>query len=255
MSCLPRTLYTVTGLTVLMVLSLSVCQANDLSPAVTAGPAWDGFTQENGSGLYHDIMAEIFPPLGIAVRHEYTNANRGIHLVNKGLADIYMCRSDTEGFPRLRLARYPMYLGYFYAIFKRDRIPDWEGPEDLKDRKVVWRRGYYRAREFSSRFDILEADSGETALAQVILGRADFYIDDLNLIEESISRTQIPMNKRDYEIRPVGYRSYRPVFLNSHRGERLMSIFEQGILKLHKSGRLKEIFARWNHPYPSDQFK
>ena len=96
----------------------------------------------------------------------------------------------------------------------------------------------------------METDSGVSALGQVVLGRGNFYIDDLNLINESIANGKFPINRNDYRIEPVGKRSYHPVFKQSSRGKTIMELYDRGIEALHKSGKLKPIFEKWNHPYP-----
>jgi len=217
---------------------------------VSASPSWKSFTNRDGTGLYHEILAAVFSPFGIRVEHRYTNANRGLHLIKKGLADVYTCQVSTGEFKDLMLARYPMYQGRFYALYKKSRIQNWQGPATLADKRAVWRRGYYCAHEFEPSFYILETDSGTAALAQVILGRADFYIDDLNLIKDSISATPFSFNMEEYGIRPVGSRAYHPVFKDSPRGRQILGIYHKAIEALHRSGRLKQIFDKWEHPYP-----
>jgi hypothetical protein len=224
--------------------------AHPLDRIVSTGPSWDRFTHRDGTGLYHEILAAVFTPLGIRVDHHYTNANRGIRMVKKGLADMYTCSVDIRGFTGLVLAQHPMYQGRFHALYKKDQITKWQGPATLAGKRVVWRRGYYSPHEFDITFDILETDYGTAALAQVILGRADFYIDDLNLIRNSISATTFTFDKNDYDIRPVGSRTYHPVFKDSPRGRQILDMFDKGIEALHRSGRLKKIFDKWQHPYP-----
>ena len=98
---------------------------------------------------------------------------------------------------------------------------------------------------------MFEADSGVSALNQVILGRLDFYIDDLNLIRESISQNRLPFDMNDYRIEPVGKRTYHPVFNISVRGKAIMDLYDRGIERLYRSGELRKIFKKWKHPYPA----
>jgi len=225
--------------------------AESLDRIVSASPSWESFTNRNGTGLYHEILAAVFHPFGIRVEHRYTNANRGLHLIRKGLADMYTCSVSTGGFRDLMMARYPMYEGKFYALYKKSRIHKWQGASSLTDKRVVWRRGYYSPQEFDASFYVLETDSGTAALAQVILGRADFYIDDLNLIQDSILATTFSFSQKYYDIRPVGSRTYHPIFKNSPRGRHILDIYDKRIEALHQSGRLKQIFDKWHHPYPN----
>lgn len=217
---------------------------------VSTSPSWNTFTNKDGTGLYHEILSAIFQPLGIKVIHKYTNAKRGVNMVQKNTADFYTCRNEIHDFDDLMLARYPMYVGAYHAIFKKDKFPHWQGARSLKDHIVVWRNGYYTASDFPVTFKILEADSGPSAFSQIVFDRADFYIDDLTLIKQSIAENKFSFRIEDYRIETVGKRSYHPVFKKSDRGRIIMTLFDHGIIELHKSGKLRKIFAKWNHPYP-----
>lgn len=228
-----------------------VYAGDNLRQVVSVSPAWHTFTNQDGTGLYHEILSAVFTARGITVAHQYTNATRGLHMVQKGLADVYTCRPEVDDFPDLMLAAYPMYEGQFHAFFKKSRIADWHGESSLAGRKVVWRRGYYKASEFTVAITVLEADTGDSALTQVVLGRGDVYIDDINLIRESLSRMQSgAVSMDDYRIEPVGRRSYYPVLKRSARGAAIMSVYDTGIERLHRSGELRKIFEKWHHPYP-----
>lgn len=235
---------------VLILLQAPLCAGKPINQVISTSPSWNTFTNQDGTGLYHEILGAIFNPLGIQVMHKYTNANRGLYMVQKELADVYMCRNEINDFPGLTLARHPMYEGKFYAIFQKKRVKDWQGVSSLANRNVVWRQGYYRESEFEVKMNLFEADSGASALAQVILGRLDFYIDDLNLIRESISQNQHPFDMNNYRIEPVGTRAYHPIFKISFRGKTIMDLYDKGIVRLHKSGELRKIFGKWHHPYP-----
>ena len=240
---------------IFMMIQVHPCTGNPLEKIISTSPSWQTFTNPDGTGLYHDILKAIFTPHKIKVIHQYTNATRGIYMVEKELADIYTCQ--TQGFtsPTLMLARYQMYENRFHAIFKKSTGHDFQGPASLDGKKVVWRRGYYKADEFKVKLIVFEADTGVSALDQVILGRADFYIDDQNLIKESIIGTTLFFDNSAFRIEPVGKRAYYPVFKASEKGKQIMELYDRGMEELHRSGRLKTIFKKWGHPYPEYHVK
>ncbi|HCY87680.1 MAG TPA: hypothetical protein DHV36_21275 [Desulfobacteraceae bacterium] len=225
-------------------------RAAGLSSVTTASPSWNTFTNENGTGLYHEIMNAVYSPLDIRVTHKYTNAKRGLYMVRQKLADIYTCKVMLDDYPDLILGKYPMYEGKFYALFKKDAVKNWQGKSSMTGHRVVWRRGYYKASELNIDIVVLETNSGASALGQVVLDRATFYIDDLTLIRESIAKGRHEMDPDNFRIEPLGRRSYRPVFKRSERGKRLMEIYNRGIETLHRSGKLRAIFDKWGHSYP-----
>ena len=225
--------------------SIPSAGADPLKEVVSVSPSWENFTNKDGTGLYHEILARIFSPLGIRVTHKYTNAKRGMYLLKHDLADLYTCRTDVNDFPEFMIARHQMYEGQFYAVFKKSRFTDWQGISSLSGHKVLWRRGYYKISDFNVNIIAMETDSGVSALGQVSLDRGDFYIDDLNLIEESFSRSIFPINRAAYRIEPVGKRTYHPVFKKSKRGKAIMAVFDAGMEKLCHTGELKKIFQKW----------
>ena len=115
---------------------------------------------------------------------------------------------------------------------------------------MVWRLGYYSPRDFPVPFEHSETASGSEALRRVIQGGADFYVDDRNLILETLREYPQPLDGSEFRIEPVGYRQYFPVFSDSERGRLLKTIFEQGMQTLAMEGKLRPIFKKWNKPVP-----
>ena len=227
-----------------------LCFSKPVTQVISTSPSWEKFTNHDGTGLYHEILARIFTSHGIQVKHTYTNAKRGLFLIKNDLADIYTCQTDVSDYPDLMLARYPMYEGRIHALFKKERVKIWQGISSLTHQRVVWRWGYYKPSEFKVDIIVVEVDSGEAALSQIDLGRADFYVDDPNLIQESFTKAGFSMDEKGYRIEPVGKRTYHPAFKKSPRGKFLMDFYDAEMEKLHRSGELKKIFKKWDFPYP-----
>ena len=164
---------------------------------LTASPYWQGFTSPDGQGLYHDLMRAIYEPGGNTVRHLEVPAKRGLIMVREGTVDIYTCRSEPE--EGMQLADEPMYEGEFHAFFRKDAVPDWDGVTTMANRRAVWRLGYYSPRDFPFPVQFDETTTGLEALERVVLGGADFYVDDLNLILESMRARMLPAAVRLYD--------------------------------------------------------
>lgn len=215
---------------------------------VTVSPYWAGFTGPDGQGLYHDLLRAVFALRGDTVRHLEAPAKRGLVMIRDGQADIYTCRSRAE--EGLELARLPMYEGEFHALFLRRVLPDWRGPASLANRRLVWRLGYYSPHDFPFPVQYDETTTGIEALKRVVRGSADCYIDDYNLIVETVNAYPAPLEERDYRIESVGFRPYYPVFAASPRGRELREAFEEGMRVLAEQGKLKPIYDRWKLPMP-----
>lgn len=227
--------------------------ADGVREIVTAGPAWETFTHKDGTGLYHEVIKRVFALHGVSVRHEYVPTDRGDELVRMGQADIMIC--DDRAMAPLVPGRYPMYSNDYLVFFEKARFPDWNGPETLRDREIVSQMNYYHDWDFPVPVHIRPMPSGVKCLEMVLLGRSDFYVDDISFIETSIKESGIPFDRDDYAIRRVGTRSYYPLFNQTPRGERIRQMYEAGMMTLHKAGKLKPIYDKWGHGYPDfDQF-
>ena len=211
----------------------------------TASPSWAKFTDQNGQGLYFDVLRAIFAP--DTIRHSFVPAKRGLVMLQNGEADIYTCLSHEK--PGLSLSSLPLYEGEFHAFFKNRGIV-WSGPETIKNQRLVWRLGYYSPGEFPVPVHFRETRTAVDALKRVLHGGADFYIDDRNLIEEAIATNDEGLAIKDYRIESIGFRGYYPAFASTARGAALRDRYENGMRALAKSGKLLPFYQAWDLPMP-----
>jgi len=219
-----------------------------ITEIVTASPSWDTFTNRDGSGLYHEVLKEVFGLHGIPVRHIYSKSGRAEKLVAAGSVDMMTCK-DKET-PPLLLARYPMYEDTFLVFFKKDRIGPWQGDESLRDKEILAQPTYYDQSNFNVPVTVKEIATGVQALGMVLLERSDFYVDDMSLITHSLKENPIEFDMNEFEIRKVGRRSYYPLLKDTERGRAIKKLYDDGIYELHKIGKLKPIYEKWGHLYP-----
>ncbi|GFM35741.1 hypothetical protein DSM19430T_04250 [Desulfovibrio psychrotolerans] len=242
-----------TGLAFFLILAFAraLCAA-DLGAVVVVGPEWERFTNRDGTGLYHEILDNIFTRQGVHIARTYAPPQRSNDLVQAGRADMMTCR-DRAAEP-LFVARYPMYEADFHVFFNRRQQPEWEGPQTLAGKTVVFRMGYYSERNFPESVTMREVRTPDAALSMVLLGRADYYVDDLNFIQESLADARIPFNRDDYAIQVAGRRQYFPVLLDSPRGRAIEQWYARGMERLHNTGELREIYEKWGFAYPCFNF-
>lgn len=226
----------------------AVSVAEPIRSVVAAGPSWEGFTCKDGTGLYHDLLAESFAQHGISVKRIYAPSERAYELVRQGEAD-FMTANDVP-VHGLVASSHPLYENKFHAFFRKNTVKNWKGAQSLVGRQLVWRYGYYKPENFPSGIRYSELMTGEACLGMVILGRADFYIDDILLIQESIKSTKTPFNMDNFEVRPVGHRAYYPLFSTSKRGIKIRKLYEEGMDNLRQDGQLAPIFHKWGHTLP-----
>jgi len=231
-----------------ILLSPSQAQSVEIGEVISTSPSWNTFTNEDGTGLYHEILREVFALHGVPVRHIYSKSSRSEELVLQYKADFMVCK-DIEYAP-LALAKYPMYINDFYVFFKKERIGEWNGKESLRGKEVLSQPTYYTPDNFSVPVTVKEVMTGAQGLSMIIMDRSDFYVDDMTLIKQSIEENTTPYDSDDFEIKKIGRRSYHPLFNTTERGKQIMKMYDDGILQLHKSGKLKTIYKKWGHNYP-----
>lgn len=235
-------------LMLMLTLSSSAFAQQEITEVIAVGPSWDTLTNRDGTGLYHEILNEVFKLYGITVKREYAPSERAYDLVRDGKADFMTCHDRVE-LP-LRLAKHPMFEGTYFVVFKKSRIPVWKGDETLKGKTVAWRIGYYDKENFPVEIIPKEVKSGISALGMVILDRVDFYVDDMAFIKDSIKKTTVPYHPEECDIKPVGRRTYHPVFSSSKRADEVMRLYDDGIETLYRNGVLPQIYKKWGYGMP-----
>lgn len=228
-------------------LTSTASHSQEIKEVISTSPSWNTFTNRDGTGLYHEILDAVFAQYGITVRHIYSKSIRSEEMVLKGEADMMTC--DDAASPPLKLARYPMYTNDFYVFFKKGRMK-WKGEESLRGETVLAQPTYYAASNFPVPVTIKEVQTGAQALALIMMDRYTFYVDDMTLIRQSMKENDLTFNKELYDIQKVGSRSYHPLFSNTKRGQEIMELYDSGVVKLHKAGKLKPIFDKWGYQYP-----
>ncbi|MDD3311518.1 transporter substrate-binding domain-containing protein [Pseudodesulfovibrio sp.] len=233
---------------VLLLLLPSAASAADIAEVITTSPAWDTFTNQDGTGLYHEVLREVFALYHVTVRHEYATSARAVELVKAGATDMMTC--DDVVRPPLVLARYPLYSNDFYAFFNKKRIGRWKGLQSLWGKEILVQPGYYSSANFPVPVNLREMMTGAQAVSMILLDRADFYVDDLALIREALGENTIPYVESEFTTRQVGRRAYFPLFSSTLRAQRIKKMYEEGMLRLFREGRLQPIYTKWGYACP-----
>lgn len=219
-----------------------------IAEVIAVGPSWEGLTNRDGTGLYHEILNKLFALYDIKVKRQFVPSERAYDLVRDGKADFMTCHDYVE--PPLMLAEHPMFEGTYFVFFRKSNIGTWRDEDSLRGRTVAWRIGYYDQHNFPVRVVPKEVKTGVAALGMVVLDRVDFYVDDISFIQDSVRNAEIDFDPELFDTRPVGRRTYHPVFLDSERGRRVMELYDRGMETLYRSGELSRIYAKWGYKFP-----
>lgn len=235
---------------IILILLASICQYTlaKVDKIVVASEEWEGATNKDGTGLYWDIIKEVFQSEGVEVVFQIYPYERAVHMVETGEADAW-CGSyaDEEEF-----AIYPKYhfdYDLVTALFLKKYEADWKGEESLKGKNVGWIRGYdydqYLKVEMKSR----ELSNRSSALKLIAKERMDYFLDAQVEIESALAKNLI--DKSLITTKELLKLKLFLAFIKSPKGKELIKIWDRKIEEMIKSGRLKKIYAKHDYAdYP-----
>ncbi|MBD3327484.1 hypothetical protein GF339_23065, partial [candidate division KSB3 bacterium] len=102
-------------------------------------PAWEEFTNEDGTGVWFEIVRAVYEPVGITMTYEFAPWKRAMEQVASAEADAFLGEYESETF---LMPRYPLDVERTAVVFKKGTVPTWEGSPSLVGKNVVWLRGY-----------------------------------------------------------------------------------------------------------------
>lgn len=211
-------------------------------------PQWEGQTNEDGTGLFFEIIQKVYEPDGIAITYEFAPWKRARKMVSANAADAMLCVWKEDAREARQLTpRFPLFVEFTAAVFRKEGIEKWNGIESLNGKRAVWLRGYdyYDNQRLSQvQFaDWLEVDDYAHAWLLLEKKRYDVYIDALIDLEHYIASQKVDMDPYQLEMlwQQNAYVAFSPV----EKSKALMAIYDRRIQELFKSGALETIYHKW----------
>ncbi len=236
--------------------STSIC-AQEIKVVRHATESWGGYTNKDGTGIYHELLRAVFGEFGVKVEINYVPLKRAVAMVKAGKADI------TGGFSKdeRNFARYPIYETGFSALYLKKAIANWKGVESLKGLRLVSPPA--TAREF--KLPLVEMDSRVQAVRMLLKGRADAYVDLTPILKdfyqtgqmiasneiESEADRSFEFDKSKLDLQMINLVRLYMVFSDSERGNKLREMYEEGTRRLSTDGRLKALYTKYKLPTPT----
>ncbi len=208
-------------------------------------PEWPRQTQADGTGLFFEILRNVYEPVGITLTYEFVPWKRAERMIQKKQADVRVAVVRSR--PDQLMPIYPLYVDYTVAVFKKTAVQRWKGMETLDGQRAVSMRGYnfHKFPEFEGiHIDWAEVNTHKQAWKMLHYDRVDFYIDALIDVGHYIRTHHIDMTPYQMEI--LYSKNAYLEFAHTPRSETLLHIYERRIVELLRSGDLERIFAKWN---------
>ncbi|XOV80480.1 MAG: substrate-binding domain-containing protein [Aestuariibacter sp.] len=215
-------------------------------------------SEADGKGLYWDILREVYSPFGVKFSHLLVPMKRAKRMVKQNQADLMLgsLRGDVDG------VRYPQWhysSDIVSVVFNNDKFPTWQGQETLRNKNVHWIRGQDYHHYLYVPVNKFETTDSTQGIGKLIKNRADFYIDsafNINNLLQSKKRDldALPGTNSGFRVEEVIRLKQYIAFANTQKGVELMWIFDEQFPKLLKSGKIRELFEKWEvTPFPFEQ--
>ncbi len=229
--------------------------AEDLKVIHVVCEEWAEYTNEDGTGVYWEVVKAVYEPVGIQVKTEVMPWKRADRTVLRKKADAIVgdyYDQEQAGQEFLYPTWHISVEDPIIAVFKKGAIPDWErqGVQSLAGKTVGWIRGY----DFDTKdwLDVSVKKHEVTTILQGLkmlaaVGRLDVLIDYRSTIKLEGEKAGIDV-EQDYELKTVtlGEKLFLK-FANTERSKQLMRIFDERMSELVTSGEMEQIYTKWGH--------
>ncbi|MBC7658112.1 MAG: transporter substrate-binding domain-containing protein [Chitinophagaceae bacterium] len=207
---------------------------------------WPGYIDEQGNGLYADLVNRVFKSGGITVKRETYPWKRSLKNVLVGKADFTGGLSPVNSY---YLSKQPLVQG-FEMIFTRHGLVKAPLLKNLAHFKGVWVMGYTEGFPRAIRLNLhgSEVASREQALLMVLSGRADYYLDNKSQMARTLGGAA--QRLRGYDWCELYASKIYMVFTKNERGRAIRDFYDRAIGVLMSSGALKNIYEKWTIALP-----
>lgn len=238
----------------ILIFQLSESQAALSQPTniKLASEAWVNATQEDGTGIYWDIMRLVYEPLGIKVEYHTTDYANSIEQVMLGEMDAWV-GSYLDERKDVIYPRWPLDADVVSALYKKSPDFKWQGEKSLAGKKVGWIEGYNYNQYIETSFYFKGFETREAAVKMLEKGKLDFLLDAQIEVQNELQEDYFDATKFEYST--LMKLNIYPAFANNERGLQLQRIYDQRFAELLESGEIKKLFDKWNWPtYPFTKF-
>lgn len=213
--------------------------------------AWPEFTQEDGTGIYHDVINAIFSAYDLEIEVTYSPWKRAVDQVQAGNYDMTGGILKSDNFYQ---SKYPIYEYNDLVIFKKGAF-EWEGIDTLKDKTGVWVRGYIDEEADRPILQIArgqELPSFEEVFLFFLKGRADYLLTEKEAFKNYSAQIE-DFDQSQYEMIYFASGQLFFSFPKNERGLRIKDLYDRGVERLGQN-TLNEIYEQWGLSAPIYEF-
>jgi ABC-type amino acid transport substrate-binding protein len=212
------------------------------SKIVWGTDSWEGFTNRDGTGFYHELMKAVFPPSEYKMDVHYLPWKRNI-------TNLELSRVDMTGaLPKRQDFHYsnsPVLFQTIYLVSSKNRSLN---EEDLHGKLGAYRDGYENDIFYAAlpkQIKGVGVDDVKKGIELLIHGKIDFFIDIESVIKPAQEQLGVELNYT-----PIGSYPLHWAFAKGTKGELLKQKFDRRWAELDKSGELTRLYGQYNVQKP-----
>ncbi len=215
---------------------------------------WPGYTNQDGTGVYWEVVKAVFESTGIMVKSRTLPWKRAEMMISHQKADAIVgdyYSSELDGKTHLYPQWHISVEDPVVTIFKKGRFPQWPtyGVLCFDGQTVGWIRGYDfdSQKWWSVNAEIHETNTVHAGLGMLLRDRLDALVDYRSTIMAESKKAGLDITT--YEIKTVkpGEKLFLK-FSNAPRSRELISIFDRRMEELAASGAIEDIYKKWALP-------
>ncbi|MCF6457777.1 transporter substrate-binding domain-containing protein [Pseudoalteromonas sp. MMG024] len=234
-------------LSLLLFSTCCVSQQKEIEPPIRwATDSWPNYTDKDGSGLYHELMSSVFHS-GHELNVQYAPWLRALELVKSGNADFTGAMPLNSNY----VMSQHIVLSQPISVLIKKAYLDSEILTQLPELVGVWRSGYRNellSGELKSKVKGVPTESTESGFNLVRHNRVDYLIDVRTILTTHLAKQP---DKSEFELVDIGSLNLYMAFSKSERGKRIAKLFDSRVTELKKSGKLAEIYNKYQQTLPS----
>ncbi|MBN1981866.1 MAG: transporter substrate-binding domain-containing protein [Chitinivibrionales bacterium] len=209
--------------------------------------AWPEVTNNDGTGLFFDVIRMVYEPAGITMKYEIMPYARTNEMVKKLEADAWVAsflnEQDYPLYPKWHFDRVPQV-----AVFKKETEKNWKGETTLTGKKVAWNRGFNLDKFIKVKVNLTEVNGTENGMNMLEKGRVEFYVNAKPDIEKFVESAKFDMS--NYQVEHLLFLNLYMAYSNNERGKYFKEVWDKRMEELVKSPKLKELYEKYKYPWP-----
>ncbi|WP_067519453.1 substrate-binding periplasmic protein [Endozoicomonas ascidiicola] len=212
-----------------------------------AAPVWAGYTYNNGTGLYWDLLKEVYEPLGFTLNFKSLPWNRSMKLMTEyRTVDGVPGEGLDSDYEHLVFSKYPLEPEYLALVYSPGVVASFERYPSLSGKVVGMRAGYNLVPEGEryGEFQLKEFTSLQKGMQLLKAGAIDVLVDEFSEIDTIAGENNISLDQfevTEFETGDYYYMSFN----DSPANKPLVTIFDARMETLAKEGVLEELYAHW----------